>query len=102
MSKHSLSILSVVIEGVQVSCVFFACCQFSHRGFSFFAIGFHTIAVCLCSGLCEHVCVNDTAAANSKLNYNASGDVTTLTGLKKQINKGFPTGAPECVHLNCV
>lgn len=88
MSKYSLSVLYVVIEGVQVSRVFFFCCfccflpavSFLAEDFPF-AIGFHTIAVCLCSGLCEHVCVNDTAAANSKLNYNASGDVTTLTGL---------------------
>lgn len=37
--------------------------------------------------------MNDTAAA--ELNYNASGDVTTPTRLKKWINKGFPTG----VHI---
>lgn len=45
--------------------------------------------------------MNDRTAANSKLNYNASRDVTTLTRLKKQINKGFPTGVRKCVHL-CV
>lgn len=71
----------------------------------FLCDGFHTIAVFLfvCVSVAAQactLCVNGTAAANSKLNCNVSRDVTTLTRLKKQINKGFPTGVESvCISV---
>lgn len=101
-NEHTVRILRHLNKQFKWVAVY-ACCQFSHQGFPLRWISQNCsvfVFMCDCASMycvCE---LHSSSQLQTELQCIIQ-DVTTLTRLKEQINKGFPTGIRQCVHL-CV